>query len=258
MAIATSNLNVILSIDSSSSSVCSLDPNRVLSFTEPGTCTVDANQPGNGYWNAAPQSQQVVAVTLGNGVTPQGKSAQTIAFISTNPSPVTTGISKLEGGSPSSYATVTANSAVTFYEWTGYCDWVGNAGDQFAFGPSGHEVVYTVGDWCFGGISATRDTEAQEIATQMNAATNGSGAAFSAVATITAKEDVLTVMVNAPGSSMNGWDFRPGPNNFLWITGFSGAFTTYARWPRPPRACPLHSPLTALARPEHARFRVAW
>ena len=123
---------------------------------------------------------------------------------------------------------MTANSAVTFYEWTGYCDWVGNAGDQFAFGPSGHEVVYTVGDWCFGGISATRDTEAQEIATQMNAATNGSGAAFSAVATITAKEDVLTVMVNAPGSSMNGWDFRPGPNNFLWITGFSGAFITYA------------------------------
>ena len=54
----------------------------------------------------------------------------------------------------------------------------------------------------------------------MNASLDASGTTFSTLATVTANGDVLTVTANVPGSSMNGWDFQLGPNDFLWMTGF--------------------------------------
>jgi hypothetical protein len=44
--------------------ICSLSGSTV-SFTAPGTCTINANQAGNGTYNAAPQAQQAIAVTAG-------------------------------------------------------------------------------------------------------------------------------------------------------------------------------------------------
>ena len=71
----------------------------VISFTGVGTCVVDANQAGNGTWNAAPQVQQSITVNKGN---------QTITFTSTNPSPVTAG-----GATYTPTATATSGLAVT-------------------------------------------------------------------------------------------------------------------------------------------------
>ena len=49
-------------VDSLSHSVCTM-AGDVVSFTGPGTCTIDANQDGNADYQAAPQAQQSFAVT---------------------------------------------------------------------------------------------------------------------------------------------------------------------------------------------------
>ncbi len=62
-ATATSGLPVVLTIDSSTSSVCSISDGTV-SFTAAGTCVIDANQPGNVDYSAAPQVQQSIPVKV--------------------------------------------------------------------------------------------------------------------------------------------------------------------------------------------------
>ena len=74
-ATATSGLTVAITIDASSSSVCSITAG-VVSFAHVGTCTVDFNQAGNANYMAAPQVQQPISV---------GKGAQTITPTSTAP-----------------------------------------------------------------------------------------------------------------------------------------------------------------------------
>ena len=69
-ATATSGLTVALTVDASSSSVCSIS-SGVVSFTAAGTCVLDANQAGNTNWNASPQVQQSFTVAKGD---------QTISF----------------------------------------------------------------------------------------------------------------------------------------------------------------------------------
>ena len=54
---ASSKLAVSFSIDPASSSVCTISGTTV-SFVGSGTCTIDANQAGNGEYEAAPQVQQ--------------------------------------------------------------------------------------------------------------------------------------------------------------------------------------------------------
>ena len=80
-ATATSGLAVAITVDSSSSSICSIS-SGVVSFNAAGTCTLDANQAGNGDYNAAAQVQQKVTV---------GKGSQTITFTSTAPTSATIG-----------------------------------------------------------------------------------------------------------------------------------------------------------------------
>lgn len=80
-ATATSGLPVALSIDASAGSVCSISGSSV-TFVGAGTCVVNANQPGNANWNAAPQVQQSFAVAPGS---------QTISFTSTPPATVAIG-----------------------------------------------------------------------------------------------------------------------------------------------------------------------
>jgi hypothetical protein len=60
-ATATSGLAVAFTIDATASSVCSISAG-VVSFIAVGTCVVDANQPGNGTYAAAPQVQQSFTV----------------------------------------------------------------------------------------------------------------------------------------------------------------------------------------------------
>ena len=75
-ATATSGLTVVLSIDSSSSAVCSINSGGVVSFIGVGTCKIDANQAGTVNWTAATQVQQSFGV---------GINAQTISFGTTAP-----------------------------------------------------------------------------------------------------------------------------------------------------------------------------
>jgi hypothetical protein len=64
-ATATSGLPVIITLDGTSIG-CAL-ASGVVSFTAPGTCVIDANQPGNATYSAAPQVQQSFTVS---GTTP--------------------------------------------------------------------------------------------------------------------------------------------------------------------------------------------
>ncbi len=98
-ATATSGLAVSFSIDSGSSSVCTISAG-VVSFTGVGTCTLDANQAGNTTWNPAPQKTQ--AITVGQG-------SQTVSFTSTAPTNATVG-----GPTYTPTATATSGLAVSF------------------------------------------------------------------------------------------------------------------------------------------------
>ena len=77
-ATASSGLPVTFSIDGSSAGVCTISGSAV-SPVGSGTCVVDADQPGNGSFLAAPQAEQSFAVS-----TPS-LSVQSIQFTSTPP-----------------------------------------------------------------------------------------------------------------------------------------------------------------------------
>jgi parallel beta-helix repeat protein len=55
---------VVLTIDASASSVCSISGLGVVSFIGAGTCKINANQAGNDIFNAATQVQQTFPVTM--------------------------------------------------------------------------------------------------------------------------------------------------------------------------------------------------
>ena len=61
MATATSDLAVTITVDASSSAVCSIS-GGVVSFTAVGSCILNANQAGDANYNAATQVQQNVTV----------------------------------------------------------------------------------------------------------------------------------------------------------------------------------------------------
>lgn len=81
VATADSDLPVVLTIDTSSATVCTIDDGTV-SFIGAGACTIDANQGGDATFAPAPQMQQSFAVVSANGTT-----MQTIVFASTPPNP---------------------------------------------------------------------------------------------------------------------------------------------------------------------------
>ena len=66
-ATATSGDTVAITVDGSSSSVCSIS-GGVVSFQAVGTCKLDFNDTGNSNWNAASQVQQSFGVSKGTSV----------------------------------------------------------------------------------------------------------------------------------------------------------------------------------------------
>ncbi|HXW78606.1 MAG TPA: fibronectin type III domain-containing protein, partial [Acidimicrobiales bacterium] len=67
-ASATSTLPVTYSIDGGSTpGACSVNSTGLVSFLAPGTCTLDANQSGDGNWSAAPLVQQTINVVAPPG-----------------------------------------------------------------------------------------------------------------------------------------------------------------------------------------------
>jgi alpha-tubulin suppressor-like RCC1 family protein len=76
-ATATSGLPVAITIASLSAAVCSISGSRI-TLTGAGTCTIDANQGGDGDWNPATQVTQSIS-----GIAPD---AQAVTFTSAAPS----------------------------------------------------------------------------------------------------------------------------------------------------------------------------
>jgi hypothetical protein len=83
--VATSGLGIVFSADSSSAGVCTVSGSSV-SFVGTGTCTIDADQPGNGTYAPAARVQQSFGVGM-----PSAPSVQSITFTSTAPSSATVG-----------------------------------------------------------------------------------------------------------------------------------------------------------------------
>jgi hypothetical protein len=75
-AVASSGLDVTITVDAASAGVCSMTAGEV-SFDGAGTCTLNADQAGNSTYFPAAQAQQSFAVT---------KQSQTVAFTSAGPS----------------------------------------------------------------------------------------------------------------------------------------------------------------------------
>jgi type II secretory pathway pseudopilin PulG len=102
-ASATSTSGLAVTITSGTTSVCTISSN-VVSFVGIGTCTLDANQAGNGNYNAATQVVQSFVVAKG---------AQTITFTSTAPT-----AAKYGGATYTASATSTSGLAVTITSGT--------------------------------------------------------------------------------------------------------------------------------------------
>lgn len=91
-ALGTSGLAVVISIDPSATSVCSISAGSV-SFNAKGTCLIDANQPGdlggpNPYYYPANQVQQSIPVAEGIQVITFTSMAPTDARVGGTPYPV--------------------------------------------------------------------------------------------------------------------------------------------------------------------------
>jgi hypothetical protein len=94
-ATSSSGLAVSFSVDASSAGVCTLSGTSV-HLGGAGTCTIDANQAGNGTYAAAPQVQQSFAI---------GRASQTITITSTPPN--------VDKNDPPYTITATATSGLT-------------------------------------------------------------------------------------------------------------------------------------------------
>ena len=100
-ATATSGLTVAFT--SATPASCTVN-GTVVSFVGAGTCTINANQAGNGLYNAAPQTQQSFAV----------RTSQSITFTSTPPATATaTGTSYVVTATASSGLAVSFSSGST-------------------------------------------------------------------------------------------------------------------------------------------------
>jgi hypothetical protein len=106
-ASASSGLVVAFSASAGSAGICTVSGSTV-SLVGAGTCTINANQSGNGSYQAAPQVQQSFAV---------GKGSQTITFTSTPPANAISWGGNGGGGGTSFYipsATASSGLAVSF------------------------------------------------------------------------------------------------------------------------------------------------
>ena len=100
-ATATSGLAVAFTHRRRAARASARSPARSVSFVGGGTCTINANQAGNGSYQAAPQAQQSFTVAA----SPPPKSPQTINFTSTAPAGATV-------GGPTYTVTATASSGL--------------------------------------------------------------------------------------------------------------------------------------------------
>ncbi|WP_277967746.1 autotransporter domain-containing protein [Sphingomonas echinoides] len=123
-ATATSGLTVAFTIDSSSTAICTYSAG-VVGFTGTGTCRINADQPGNANYGAAPQAQQSFAV---------GMASQTISFTTSAP-----GTARVGGADYTPAATATSGLPVVLTI---------DAGSSAICTLSGSSIAFTAAGTC--------------------------------------------------------------------------------------------------------------
>ena len=138
-ASASSGLAVVFTLASGSAGVCTIS-GATVSLVGPGTCTIDANQPGNASYLAAPQVQQSFTVA-----TPPPAS-QTISFTSSAPGAAvyggpsytvsavaTSGLPVTFSAAPSSAGVCTVSGSTVTIAGAGTCTLSANQGGNGAY-----------------------------------------------------------------------------------------------------------------------------
>lgn len=167
-AAATSGLTVNFSIENASAQVCQITAGQI-SYLQKGFCVINADQPGDGATNPAPQVQQVVEVAPGA----IGTTAQTASFTSAAPSPALVGATYTP--------TATGSSGLSF-------QLVGDPASKSVCWPNGTEVIFFEAGSCTIHAEFPGNTQyAPAEATQT----------FSVVAAVTASQVIASKTVSA-------------------------------------------------------------
>lgn len=116
-ASASSGLAVALTIDATSSTVCSISAG-VVSFIGAGTCRINANQAGNGTYNAAPQVQQIFTVAASAVVSVTSVNPNTLGRGATNAVIAINGTGFVSGATVSISGSGDTVNSVTFVSST--------------------------------------------------------------------------------------------------------------------------------------------
>ncbi|WP_097459084.1 Ig-like domain repeat protein [Mangrovitalea sediminis] len=119
---ATASSNLAVTYSSATTSVCTVTSAGAISFVSTGTCTIHADQAGNGNYTAATQVSQSFTVTPGSNVITFPTLPAT-AFSSSPPTPGATASSNLAvtySSATTSVCTVTSAGAISFVS-TGTC-----------------------------------------------------------------------------------------------------------------------------------------
>jgi hypothetical protein len=121
---ASSGLSVALTIDASSSSVCSITGSTV-SFIGVGTCRIDADQAGNSEWEPAPRVQQSFSVAKGSQAINFTSSAPTAAVFQgstyTVSATATSGLAAVVTIDPASQSVCSISGATVSFIGLGTC-----------------------------------------------------------------------------------------------------------------------------------------
>ena len=151
-AAATASSGLTVTFTSGSTSVCTSGGTNgsVFTFVGSGTCTVDANQAGNGNWNAAPQAQQTFTVSKNNQTVSFSTTAPTTASVSgatyTPAATATSGLAVTITVDASSSSVCSINAGVVSYQATGSCVLDANQAGNGTYNPATQvQQTFTVG-----------------------------------------------------------------------------------------------------------------
>jgi hypothetical protein len=142
---ASSNLNVDVSVDPSSSSVCSYGHGGIY-FDTAGDCVINYDQPGDSNYNAAPQLQETITVakltqtisTTQIGLKHYGDSAFQIISSSDSGLPLTF---TLDPNTTSGACTVSSTGYVTILA-PGTCAWIASQAGDASYLPTTTNVLW--------------------------------------------------------------------------------------------------------------------
>jgi outer membrane protein OmpA-like peptidoglycan-associated protein len=206
-ASSTSHLAVSLTVDPTSSSVCSIS-NGVITMLSAGTCLVDANQAGSSSYVAAPQVQQSFAVDA----------TQTVSFTSTAPTAPTPAV---VGGSytPLAVASSGLTPVITI---------AGDSSSVCSFS-AGDTVTFTAGGTCTlyaNQAGNSTYTEASEVLQSFSVAKATQSISLSPTAPTDAVVDGPTYAPTATASSGLGVTFTvdASSSNVCAIAGGNVSF----------------------------------